>query len=44
LSGRKQKTMIALEKDVDPSEVRMGSKKHFKGNKRKGKAKVGDDD
>ncbi|KAI9714839.1 MAG: hypothetical protein M1820_000128 [Bogoriella megaspora] len=38
LSGRKQKAMIALERDVDPSEVRLGSgKKHFKGNKRKAK-------
>ncbi|EXJ83845.1 hypothetical protein A1O1_07473 [Capronia coronata CBS 617.96] len=32
LSGRKARTMIALEKDIDPSEVRLnGSKKHFKG-------------
>jgi large subunit GTPase 1 len=41
LSGRKQKNLIALEKNVDPSEVRLGSsKKHFKGNKRKGKGKA----
>ncbi|KAF2181838.1 ribosome biogenesis GTPase-like protein Lsg1 [Zopfia rhizophila CBS 207.26] len=39
LSGRKLKTMMAFEKDVDPSELRLNSKKHFKGNKRKGKAK-----
>ncbi|KAI9687602.1 MAG: hypothetical protein M1822_002212 [Bathelium mastoideum] len=38
LSGRKQRAMIALERGIDPSEVRMGNgKKHFKGNKRKGK-------
>jgi len=40
LSGRKLKTMVALEKDVDPSEVQMGGKKHFKGNK-KGKVRGG---
>ncbi|KAI9715915.1 MAG: hypothetical protein M1828_000542 [Chrysothrix sp. TS-e1954] len=35
LSGRKLKTMIALEKDIDPTDVRAAnSKKHFKGNKR----------
>lgn len=39
LSGRKLQTVTALEKDVDPSELRMGGKKHFKGNKRKAKAK-----
>ena len=39
LSGRKARTMLALERDVDPSEVRTSSKKHFKGNKRKVKAK-----
>ena len=38
LSGRKQKAMIALEKDINPAEVRMGTgKKHYKGNKRRGK-------
>jgi large subunit GTPase 1 len=37
LSGRKLKTVVALEKDVDPSELKMGSKKHFKGNKKRGK-------
>jgi large subunit GTPase 1 len=32
LSGRKQKTMLAMEKDVDPNDVKMlTSKKHFKG-------------
>ena len=34
LSGRKLKEIVALEKDVDPSELKMNSKKHFKGNKR----------
>ncbi|KAL9091940.1 MAG: hypothetical protein Q9165_004692 [Trypethelium subeluteriae] len=38
LSGRKQRAMIALEKNIDPSDVRLGnSKKHYKGNKRQGK-------
>lgn len=37
LTGRKLKTMTALEKDVDPSELRAGGKKHFKGNKRRAK-------
>jgi large subunit GTPase 1 len=44
-TGRKQRMMIALEKNIDPSEVRMmSSKKHFKGGKRqlKGKAKAAD--
>ena len=39
LSGRKQRTMISLEQGVDPSEVRLNGKKHFKGNKRKGKVR-----
>lgn len=39
LSGRKLKTMTALEKDVDPSELRLNGKKHFKSNKRKAKGK-----
>jgi large subunit GTPase 1 len=43
LSGRKQREMIALEKNVSPDELRLGSsKKHFKGNKRKGKSKSKD--
>ncbi|RMZ69711.1 ribosome biogenesis gtpase lsg1 [Pyrenophora seminiperda CCB06] len=37
LSGRKAKMMAALENDVDPSEMKMGSKKHFKANKRRAK-------
>lgn len=42
LSGRKQKTMIALEKDVDPSDVKLlTSKKHFKhGKKGNGKRRA----
>ena len=40
LTGRKERMMIALERGVDVSEVRdSGSKKHFKGNKRRAKAK-----
>ena len=35
VSGRKQKTMIALEKGIDPSEVQLNGKKHFKGARRK---------
>lgn len=36
LSGRKLKTMVALENDIDPADVKLGSasKKHYKGNKR----------
>ncbi|KAG8624063.1 hypothetical protein KVT40_009039 [Elsinoe batatas] len=40
LSGRKARTMIALDKDMDPEDVRMamgGGKKHFKANKRAAK-------
>ncbi len=41
LSGRKQRTMIALERDIDPADLRaFGSKKHYKANKRKGKPTV----
>ena len=42
LSGRKQKTLLALEKDVDPSDVKMlTSKKHFKnGTKGNGKRRA----
>lgn len=36
LSGRKQRTMIALEQNIDPAELRlMNGKKHFKGGKAK---------
>jgi large subunit GTPase 1 len=47
LSGRKLKAMIALEKDVDVSEVRgVGAKKHFKGGakRRMLKAPTGQED
>jgi large subunit GTPase 1 len=37
LTGRKLKTLTAIEKGVDPSELKMGSKKHFKANKKKAK-------
>jgi large subunit GTPase 1 len=37
LTGRKLKTLTAIEKDVDPAELRMGSKKHFKGHKKRAK-------
>ncbi|KAJ5523467.1 Large subunit GTPase 1 [Penicillium frequentans] len=40
LTGRKERMMIALERGVDVSEVRGGNgKKHFKGNKKRAKAK-----
>jgi large subunit GTPase 1 len=40
LSGRKAKMIAALEKDVDPADLKMGSKKHHKGGKRaKGKVR-----
>ncbi|KAL9586156.1 MAG: hypothetical protein Q9212_001077 [Teloschistes hypoglaucus] len=38
LSGRKQRTMIALEKNIDPADVRLSGKKHFKGRQAKPKA------
>ena len=39
LSGRKAQTMLALEKDIDPAELKlMNGKKHFKGRKTKPKA------
>ncbi|KAF2012713.1 ribosome biogenesis GTPase-like protein Lsg1 [Aaosphaeria arxii CBS 175.79] len=37
LSGRKLKAVTALEKDVDPADLQMNSKKHFKANKRRAK-------
>ena len=41
LSGRKQRAMIALEKNIDPVDVKLlTSKKHFKGGKRKPKDRV----
>jgi large subunit GTPase 1 len=35
LSGRKQRAAIAQEQGIDPSEVRLNSKKHFKGGAKK---------
>jgi large subunit GTPase 1 len=42
LSGRKQKTMIAMEKDIDPNDLKLlTSKKHFKrGTKGNGKRRA----
>lgn len=37
LSGRKLKMLTALERNVDPSEVQVNSKKHFKANKKRAK-------
>ena len=46
ISGRKERTMVALEKDVDPAEVRAGGKKHFKPSRQKQRNKTdkSDDD
>lgn len=41
LSGRKQRTMVAIEKDIDPAELRLmngNGKKHFKGGRKKEKS------
>lgn len=40
LTGRKLREMVALEKDVDPADLRLNSKKHFKGNKKRGKQRT----
>lgn len=41
LSGRKQRSMIALEKNVDPADLKtLSGKKHFKGGKRKAKLRT----
>ena len=43
LTGRKQRAMIALERNVDPSEVKLGNgKKHFKGGRKKMKSTMED--
>lgn len=45
LSGRKQRTMTALEKDIDPAELRLmngNGKKHFKGGRKKVKSTFAD--
>ena len=46
LSGRKERTMVALEKDLDPADSRVGEKKHFKPSRQKQRNKTGkiDDD
>lgn len=42
LSGRKLKAMVALERDIDPADLKMSSKKHFKANKKqKARRKAG---
>jgi large subunit GTPase 1 len=41
LSDRKQRTLLALEKDVDASELGAGGKKHFKANKKRVRSKSG---
>ena len=38
LSGRKQRAMIALERNIDPADLRLSSKKHFKGGRKKQRA------
>ncbi|PSN71067.1 P-loop containing nucleoside triphosphate hydrolase protein [Corynespora cassiicola Philippines] len=37
LTGRKLKTVTALERNIDPAELKTNSKKHFKANKRRAK-------
>lgn len=37
LTGRKLKAITALEKDVDPADLKFGTKKHFKANKKREK-------
>ncbi|KAF2031417.1 ribosome biogenesis GTPase-like protein Lsg1 [Setomelanomma holmii] len=37
LTGRKLKAVTALEKDIDPADLQLNSKKHFKANKKKAK-------
>ena len=44
LSGRKQRTIIALERNIDPADVRLSNgKKHFKGGRRNMKSTLVDD-
>ena len=40
LSGRKMKAMVALENNVDPKDLKMSSKKHFKGGGRRKEART----
>jgi large subunit GTPase 1 len=45
LTGRKARTMTALEKDADPAELRLSGKKHFKEARRKTRmVRTADDD
>ncbi|EXJ62610.1 hypothetical protein A1O7_03048 [Cladophialophora yegresii CBS 114405] len=45
LTGRKAKAMAALEKGIDPSDLKMSDKKHFKGARRKARnARTVDDE
>ncbi|KAH0555884.1 hypothetical protein GP486_006169 [Trichoglossum hirsutum] len=45
LSGRKQRAMVALERNIDPTDVRAAnSKKHYKANKRRGKHRSGNEE
>ena len=43
LSGRKQRAMIAIERNIDPADLRLSSKKHFKGGRKKQKATAVED-
>ena len=43
LSGRKQRAMIAIERNIDPADLRLSSKKHFKGGRKKQKATAAED-
>ena len=43
LSGRKQLAMVALERNIDPAELKLSSKKHFKGGRKKQRASTVDD-
>ena len=44
LTGRKERAMIALERNIDPADIRMmNSKKHFKGNRRHPRSTVDDE-
>ncbi|KAF2841574.1 P-loop containing nucleoside triphosphate hydrolase protein [Patellaria atrata CBS 101060] len=40
LSGRKLKTVVALENDINPADLKTSSKKHFKGSKKRGKTRT----
>ncbi len=44
LSGRKERAMVALEKDIDPADMKMGGKKHFKPSRQKQRTKTLADD